>query len=135
MSAIENKLLMQDIFTELSKGNDKPFIDSMAEDMQWIWMGSGQLSKIFDGKKAVLEELWSAVRTTLVPPYKVIAHRFIADGDYVVVEASGQNTTPDGKTYNNNYCWVCRISNEKLRELKEYMDTDLVTRTFNQTKL
>lgn len=30
MSTIENKQLMQDIFSELSKGNDKPFIEAMA---------------------------------------------------------------------------------------------------------
>lgn len=132
MSAIENKQLMEGIFSELSTGNDQPFIDAMAEDMQWKWMGSGQWSKVFDGKKAVLEELWSAVRTTLVPPYKVIAHRFIADEDYVVVEASGQNTTPEGKIYNNKYCWVCLIREGKIHELSEYMDTDLVTKTFNQ---
>ena len=135
MGAIENKQLMQDIFSELSKGNDKPFVDAMAEDMQWTWMGSGQWSKTFSGKKAVLDELWTAVKTTLVPPYKVVAHRFIADEDYVAVEASGQNTTPDGKKYENKYCWVCRISNGKLYELKEYMDTDLVTKTFNESKV
>lgn len=33
---------MQDIFSELSEGNDEPFVNAMAEDMKWIWMGSGQ---------------------------------------------------------------------------------------------
>jgi ketosteroid isomerase-like protein len=87
-------------------------------------------SKTFVGKQSVLGELWSAVRTTLKPPYKVVAHRFIADGEYVAVEASGQNTTPGGKSYNNKYCWVCRISEGMIHELNEYMDTQLVTETF-----
>lgn len=134
MSSHKNKQLMQDIFSELSKGNDKPFVEAMAEDMQWIWMGSGPWSKTFAGKQAVLDELWSAVRATLVPPYKVVAHRFIADGDYVVVEANGENTTPGGKAYNNKYCWVCRISEGKIYELREYMDTQLVTETFQSQK-
>jgi len=130
MNTADNKKLMQFIFDELSKGNDHPFVAAMADDMQWTWMGSGQWSRSFVGKQSVLGELWSAVRATLKPPYKVIAHRFIADGDYVVVEASGQNNTPDGKVYNNKYCWVCRISKGKLHELNEYMDTQLVTETF-----
>jgi ketosteroid isomerase-like protein len=130
MSTTDNKKIMQFIFLELSAGNDEPFLDAMADDMQWTWMGSGQWSRTFKGKQAVLDELWSAVRTTLKPPYKVIAHRFIADEDYVAVEASGQNTTPEGKVYNNKYCWVCRISGGKLHELREYMDTQLVTDTF-----
>lgn len=130
MNTADNKKLMQLIFDELSKGNDQPFIEAMADDMQWTWMGSGQWSKTFVGKESVLGELWSAVRATLKPPYKVVAHRFIADGEYVAVEASGQNTTPDGKLYNNKYCWVCRISEGMLHELNEYMDTQLVTETF-----
>ncbi|WP_314001250.1 nuclear transport factor 2 family protein [Xanthocytophaga flava] len=130
MNASDNKKLMQYIFDQLSQGNDQPFIDSMADTMRWTWMGSGQWSKTFDGKQAVLGELWAAVRTTLKSPYKVIANRFIADDDYVVVEATGQNTTPDGKLYNNKYCWVCHITEGKLQELNEYMDTQLVTETF-----
>lgn len=123
---------MQSIFYELSLGNDEPFIEAMADDIQWIWMGSGQWAKTFKGKNEVLDELWSAVRQTLAPPYKIFANNFIADGDYVTVEAVGQNSTPDGKTYHNKYCWVCQIMNGKIHELKEYMDTDLVTRTFTE---
>ena len=41
----------------------------------------------FKGKDHVLGDLWSAVRKTLNPPYKVIANNFIAEGDYVTVEA------------------------------------------------
>ena len=132
MSATANKQMMEAIFSELSKGNDKPFIDAMAEDMQWTWMGSGQWAKTFNGKQSVVNDLWAAVKTTLRQPYKAMANRIIADGDYVVVEASGQNTTPEGKIYNNRYCWVCRLSEGKLRELNEYMDTELVTATFQR---
>ena len=125
-----NKERMQHIFAELSEGNDQPFLDAMAEEFTWHWMGSGSWSKTFRGKAAVLDELWANVRTSLKPPYKVVAQRFIADGDYVAVEAVGQNATPGGRVYHNKYCWVCRWRDGRLYELNEYMDTDLVTRTF-----
>jgi uncharacterized protein len=134
MSAIENKQLMETIFAALAKGNTDPLFDAMADDMQWTWMGSGPWSKAFTGKKAVIGELWSAVKKTLVPPYKATAINFIAEGDYVVMEANGENATPDGKIYNNKYCWVCRITDGKLHELREYMDTQLVTETFAASK-
>jgi len=130
MNTTENKQLMKDIFSELSKGNDKLLIAAMSENMQWNWMGTGQWSKSFKGKSTVLNELWAAVKTTLTQPFKVVADFIIAEGDYVVVQSSGHNTTPDGKIYNNKYCWVCRISEGKLQELNEYMDTELVTETF-----
>ncbi|MCD9015485.1 nuclear transport factor 2-like protein [Parachryseolinea silvisoli] len=48
---------MQHLFEEFSKGNDTPFVETMADDIQWIWMGSGLWSRTFDGKQAVLDEL------------------------------------------------------------------------------
>ena len=128
---MNNSQLMQHIFAEMAKGNLAPFVDAMADDMQWTWMGSGSLSHTFQGKEAVVNELLSSVKETLKPPYQVIPHRFIADGDFVVVEHTGKNTTPEGKPYNNKYCWVCRFSGGKLCELREYMDTELVIKTFD----
>jgi len=132
MSAEENKKMMQYIFSELSKGNDKPFLDAMAEEMQWHWMGTGQWSKTFEGKSSVINELWSAVKASITQPSKVVPRRFIADGDYVVVESTGYNTTTDGKQYNNQYCWVLLIKGGKIYELNEYMDTELVTQAFQK---
>ena len=130
MSAMQHKKLMQDIFAELSRGNSQPFLEAMAEDMKWIWMGSGQWSHTFDGKEAIIHDLWGAVSKTLVPPFKVIARHIIADEDQVVIESTGQNRTPDGKEYQNKYCWVCQFRDGKICELREYMDTELVTSTF-----
>lgn len=130
MSTIDNKRLMQDIFGEMAEGNLEPFIEAMAEDMRWTWMGTGRWSRTFEGKESVVNELLAAVKETLTEPFEVIPHRFIAEGDHVVIEHSGRNTTPDGRPYNNRYCWVCRIADGKLRELREYMDTELVTETF-----
>lgn len=96
-------------------------------------MGTGQWPHTFEGKESVVNELLAAVKETLKPPYQVIPHRFIADEDFVIVEHTGKNTTPDGRQYNNKYCWVCRFSDDKLRELREYMDTELVTKTFDDT--
>jgi ketosteroid isomerase-like protein len=130
MTQDENRDLMERIFAGLSEGDDSLFVKSMAEEMKWKWMGSGDLSHTFDGKQAILDQLWASVRRTLVPPYKVHASRFIAGEDHVVVEAIGENQTPSGQEYRNQYCWVCRLSEGKIQELREYMDTQLVTETF-----
>lgn len=61
---------------------------------------------------------------------KVIANNIVAQGDYVVVEASRQAALQDGRLYNNKYCWVCRLAGGKIIEVREYMDTELVRKTF-----
>ena len=125
--ATENKKLMQYIFFELSKGNSQPFVESMAEDFSWTITGSTKWSKKYDGKRAVIEELFGALHTKLVSPIVVEAYRLIADEDYVVVEARGRNTTKAGVRYNNIYCYVFRLADGKLQEVTEYLDTELVT--------
>lgn len=130
MTENRNERLLKDIFSALSRGNLEPLIGAMADDMQWTWMGTMTWTRTFKGKQSVLNELVAAMKTTMKQPLKFDAYRFIAEGDFVVVEARGQNTTTDGKVYNNNYCWVCRVAEGELHEVREYMDTELVSAVF-----
>lgn len=127
----DGKKLVMDVMAALADGDDRPFLDALHNDMKWTWMGSGGLSRTFDGKESILHELWKSVKTDIAQPFRVTATLILAEGDYVVVEGVGNNKTPNGKEYNNRYCWVMKISGGKIVELKEYMDTDLVRRTFS----
>lgn len=57
-----------------------------------------------------MNELLAAVKEALTDSFEVIPHN------------------------NNKFGWVCRFAGGKLRELREYMDTDLVTETFGTEK-
>ena len=127
MSTAENKRLLQDVFAELAKGNGRPFVDSMADDVRWTVTGQTKWSKTYEGKQAVVTELLGTLRTKIADRQKTIAQRFIAEDDCVVVEARGENMTKLGMPYNNRYCFVFRLADGKVKELTEYMDTELVT--------
>jgi ketosteroid isomerase-like protein len=126
MGAAENKHLLQHIFAELARSNSQPFVDAMADDFRWTMLGSSAWSKTYEGKQVVIRELFTALRRKM-DRITTIAHRFIADGDHVAVEARGSNVTKAGVPYNNSYCFVFRVAGGKLVELTEYMDTELVT--------
>ena len=53
--------------------------------------------------------------------------RFIAEGEYVVMQAKGRATARSGKPYNNTYCIVARIEGGKITEMIDYVDTELIT--------
>jgi len=126
MSAIENKKLMQEIFAGLANRNGTLFTERMAHDFRWINIGTNKWSATFDGKAAVLRDLLGPLRTKLVERSRTVAHRFIAEGDTVVVEARGDNVTKAGQRYDNEYCFVFRLSDGMIREVKEYSDTALI---------
>jgi uncharacterized protein len=127
MTALENKQIVQAIFAELAQGNSRSLVEAMTDDFSWTVTGSNQWSHTYQGKAAVLNDLLGQLRSRIEGRIKTIAHRFIAEGDFVVVEARGENTTKDGRPYNNAYCFVIRLAEGKLREITEYMDTELVT--------
>ena len=99
MSATANKQLMQEIFA--SAGNPDPavrdrslFVASLADDARWVVTGQYSWSRTFTGKEAILNDLHGHVRSLLVERARTIAHRFIADGDYVV--GAGRQRHQDG---------------------------------------
>jgi ketosteroid isomerase-like protein len=125
--AASNKAILQSIFAELAKGNGKPFVDALADDFCWHMIGTTSWSGSYRGKQAVRRELLDPLFARFATQYTNTAQRFIAEGDYVVVECRGSVTTKSGKPYNNTYCYVCRLAGGKLVELTEYFDTALVT--------
>ena len=126
MSASENKAILQHICAELAKGNSTPFREAMADDFTWILTGTTAWSGTYRGKQAVIDDLLTPLRAQFTTQYTNTATRFIADEDYVVVECRGDVMTRSGKPYNNVYCWVFRLQDGKLKEMTEYMDTQLV---------
>jgi ketosteroid isomerase-like protein len=126
MTAIENKTIVRHIFDELAVGNSAPLLESLADDFRFVVMGSSRWSKSYDGRAAVLADLFAPLTARIEGPIRIAAIRIIADGDFVVVEARGDNTTRAGKPYNNAYCNILRLEGGKLREWTEYCDTALV---------
>jgi hypothetical protein len=133
MTTPENKQLMQNVFVAMAEGNSRPWVEAMAEDLSWTVIGRNPWSRTYHGKQAVLTELLAPLSASIEGRVKVIPLRFIAEGDFVVVEARGSNTTKSGKPYNNTYCFVIRMGEGKIREITEYMDTELVTEALGKS--
>ncbi len=118
------------IMESMADGDLQPLFNAMSDDITWRWMGVTSWSKTFEGKQEVVGELFGGAADALTDSFSVQLHSIVADGDDVVVEHTGRNATPDGRQYNNNYCWVINFRNGLIREVREYMDTQLVTETF-----
>jgi uncharacterized protein len=131
MSATDNKQSIQQVFAQLAQGNGKPFINSMADDFSWTVLGRTKWSRTYAGKNAVIKELLNPLFTHFADRYTNTAQRIIAEDDYVVVQCRGRVTTKSGKPYNNEYCYVIRFAEGKMRELTEYLDTELVSEVLN----
>lgn len=131
MPSADNKQLMQHAFGHLAQGDGRPFTDLMAEDFQWTVTGKTAWSRTYQGKQAVIEHLLRPLYAQFADRYRNTAQRFIAEGEWVVVQCRGNVTTKRGQRYDNEYCYICRLSGGKLRELIEYADTGLISQVLD----
>jgi len=128
MNTADNKKLVQQVFTDAAARSGTTFADNLAEDASWIVTGQYSWSHEFKGRAAILDGLIGHFRSFFADRPRTVAFNFIADGDYVVVEARGDNVTKAGLRYDNQYCMVYRIQNGKIKQIKEYCDSTLVER-------
>jgi ketosteroid isomerase-like protein len=129
MSSADNKKLVQQIYTDSANQSGTTFIDNIAEDVTWVVTGQYSWSGEFRGREAINEGLMGHLRSLLAAARpRTVAFNFIAEGDYVVVEARGDNVTKSGERYDNQYCMVWRIENGKIKEIREYCDSALTER-------
>jgi ketosteroid isomerase-like protein len=126
MTTTENKRLLKHIYLEISKGNLEPLMTSMAEEITWTIIGSTPISGVFHGRQEVLEGIVRPLGAALEGHVDFTFERFIAEDEHVVMLARGRGTAKSGQPYDNTYCIVSRISNGKIHEMTDYVDTELI---------
>jgi ketosteroid isomerase-like protein len=131
MEAAENKTLIRNMFAELSKGNSQAFMDAMADNVRFTICGTTKYSGTFNGKQEFISKVLAPLSAQLEGGLTITPDNFIAEGDFVAMQARGKSNTKSGGTYNNNYCQIFKIANGKVQEVTEYLDTELVTKAFS----
>jgi hypothetical protein len=127
VGAAENKRVIEEVFGKLAQGDGRPFMDILGDDIRWTVTGTGPWSRTYEGKRIVIDELMRPLFSQFADTYRNAASRIIADGEHVVVECHGEVMTKSGNPYNQRYCYVCRMADGKVRELTEYLDTELLS--------
>jgi uncharacterized protein len=130
MGVAENKAVVR------SMGEAKSLdamLATMADDIRWTIIGSTKWSRTMNGKKEIVDKLLHPIFAELESMGSSATDNVIAEGDYVVVQshASGRKTKT-GNPYNNTYCNVFKVVDGKIKEITEYLDTELVTAAFGR---
>lgn len=128
MSVADNRKLVQQIYADSASRSGTTFADNLAEDAVWVVTGQYSWSHQFRGRDAIQNGLMGHFRSFFATRPRTVAFNYVAEGDYVVVEAVGDNVTKAGLRYDNQYCMVWRIEDGKIKQIKEYGDSALVER-------
>ena len=125
MGAAENKIIMREIF---ESGDRTKFVERLADHATMEVTGQYSWSQTFRGKESILRDLFGYVQSLLRERHPTEAFNYIADDDWVVVEARGNMVRTDGTPYRNHYCLLYRLENGMIVEMKEYNDSMLCER-------
>jgi uncharacterized protein len=125
MTAQANKRMMQDIFGAVARGDRTAYVNAMHDDLVMHVAGSSSWAITVRGKAKILDVYFDHVASRLSARNPTKPIRFLADDDWVVVEAKGDMVATDGRPYQNDYCLHYRIVDGRIVEMREYMDTAL----------
>src|SRR5271170_6802469 len=108
-----------------------PMLATMSDDVRWTIIGTTKYSGTMNGKQEIIDKLLHPIFAQLENMGSNHLDNVIAEGDFVVVQqhASGRKTKT-GNPYNNTYCLVFKVIDGKIKEITEYLDTELITAAF-----
>lgn len=121
----------KDVVRLLYESIDQPdggWLDYLADDVTWTFFGSHVLAGTLHGKQEISDKL-----TPLFARGEDFQFRILnlwAEGDIVIVEGKGDMKLFAGGKYDNDYCIVLKVKDGKVASIREYLDTELVTRAF-----
>jgi ketosteroid isomerase-like protein len=124
------KEVVTNLFAKWEAGDSSGFFSSLADEVVWTAIGSTPISGVSHGKKEYLEKTYLPLQAIFSGRTVCKVKRIIAEGDTVVVEWHGETPLVRGGLYANDYCWVIRVTGDKLSAVTGCFDTSVVNSLF-----
>jgi uncharacterized protein len=94
----------------------------MADNVSWLVPGNTPTSGLKRGKEEILKFM-SGFSQAFPEGMKIEIRKTYCDGDTVILELTNRGKVSNGKNYENEYCFVFELENDKIRRIREYVDT------------
>lgn len=112
-------------------GDAQTIFDSFAEDATWLYPGSLRISRLWEGRAAILDDFLGGMGVYLdtTAPIVIELVNAFADGDQVLAEWTSKATAANGLAYDNRCAAVFTVHDGKITSVREYADTHHVANT------
>lgn len=122
--------IVRHFFDMLSAGELEKLRMLLHEDATWGIMVTGiQGAGDKHGRKEIIDDFLKPVREGMFIPAnpKVVIQQIVVQGQRAAVEAKGLGKFKNGKDYDNRYAFFIEIKDDKVIQLREYMDSYYVS--------
>jgi hypothetical protein len=121
---------VRQIFKGLENGDGSAYFEQVADDVDWIVMGTHPLAGHYRSKKDFIAGTFAKLDRVLQHGAQLhVEHLFVKD-DVAVVELHSLATAKNGMRFDNRYCWVVYFRDETIVRVRAYLDSAMVARLF-----
>jgi uncharacterized protein len=123
------------IFSGLEHGDGAAFFEHVADDVDWIVMGTHPLAGHYKSKHDFIAGTFAKLGKVLPGGAQLhVEHLLVAD-DQAVVELHSEATAKNGMRFDNRYCWIVYFRDNIIVRVRAYLDSTMVSRLFDQNPL
>lgn len=127
--------LVRKVFKGLENGDGAAFFEHVADNVDWIVMGTHPLAAHYRSKKAFIAGTFDKLAQVLPKGAQLHMENLIVKDDQAVVELHSLATAKNGMRFDNRYCWVVYFQNGVIVRIRAYLDSAMVTRLFDENPL
>ena len=123
------------IFSGLEHGDGAAFFEHVADDVDWIVMGTHPLAGHYKSKSDFIAGTFAKLGKVLPDGAQLHVEHLLVAGDQAVVELHSEATAKNGMRFDNRYCWVVYFRDNIIVRVRAYLDSTMVSRLFDQNPL
>jgi len=123
------------IFSGLEHGDGAAFFEHVADDVDWIVMGTHPLAGHYKSKSDFIAGTFEKLGKVLPDGAQLHVEHLLVAGDQAVVELHSEATAKNGMRFDNRYCWVVYFRDYLIVRVRAYLDSTMVSRLFDQNPL
>jgi hypothetical protein len=126
---------VRDVFKGLERGDGDAFFAHVADNVDWIVMGTHPLAGHYLSKEAFIAGTFTKLGKVLPEGAQLQLEHLIVKDDEAVVELHSLATARNGMRFDNRYCWVVTFEGNTIVQVRAYLDSAMVARLFEQNPI
>jgi uncharacterized protein len=132
--AITNDFV-RNIFKGLQNGDGAAFFAHVADDVDWIVMGTHPLAGHYASKKAFIAGTFDKLARVLPQGAQLHVEHLMVKDEQAVVELHSLATARNEMRFDNRYCWVVYFKSGVIVRVRAYLDSAMAARLFEENPL
>ena len=126
---------VREIFKGLENGDGAAFFEQVADDVEWIVMGTHPLAGHYRSKKDFIAGTFAKLGEVLPQGAQLHLEHLIVKDDQAVAELHSLATARNGMRFDNRYCWVVYFRDGVIVRVRAYLDSAMVARLFEENPI